>query len=72
MRQATERFADVGATSLLLTKLDETTGLGNILPVLRNSKLPISYITNGQNVPEDIASADSRKLARAILRTESD
>lgn len=67
MKQAADRFAEIGASSLLLTKLDETAGLGNILPVLRSSKLPISYITNGQNVPEDIASADRRKLARAML-----
>jgi flagellar biosynthesis protein FlhF len=67
MKQAADRFAEIGASSMLLTKLDETAGLGNILPVLRSSKLPISYITNGQNVPEDIASADRRKLARAML-----
>ena len=30
------RFAEVGVTSLLLTKLDEATGLGNLLPVLRD------------------------------------
>lgn len=72
LKQAADRFAAVGATSLLLTKLDETTGLGNVLPVLRSSKLPISYITNGQNVPEDIASADRRKLARAILGADGD
>jgi flagellar biosynthesis protein FlhF len=68
MKQAADRFAEVGATSLLFTKLDETTGLGGVLPVLRGSQLPISYVTNGQNVPEDIASADSRQLARMILR----
>lgn len=67
MKQAAERFAEIGATSMLLTKLDETTGLGNILPVLRGSKLSLSYITNGQNVPGDITPADRRKLARAIL-----
>jgi flagellar biosynthesis protein FlhF len=72
MKQAAERFTEIGATSVLLTKLDETTGLGNILPVLRSSKLPISYITNGQNVPEDIASADRRKLARAMLGGDRD
>ncbi len=70
MKQAAERFAEVGATSLLFTKLDECTGLGSILPVLRSSNLPISYVTNGQNVPEDIASAERRKLARAILRAD--
>ena len=70
MKQATERFAEIGATALLLTKLDETTGLGSILPVLQNSDLPISYITSGQDVPADIAPADPRQLARAILGVE--
>ncbi|MEX0818880.1 MAG: AAA family ATPase, partial [Pirellulaceae bacterium] len=72
MKQAAERFLEVGATSLLLTKLDESTGLGSILPVLRSSKLPVSYLTNGQNVPEDIASADRGKLARNILGVSGD
>ncbi|MDA1054992.1 MAG: flagellar biosynthesis protein FlhF [Planctomycetota bacterium] len=72
MKQVADRFAAVGATSLLFTKLDETTGLGNILPVLRSSQLPISYLTNGQNVPQDIAAADRRKLARAILSADGD
>ncbi|HUG68406.1 MAG TPA: flagellar biosynthesis protein FlhF [Pirellulaceae bacterium] len=72
MKQAAERFAEMGATSMLLTKLDETTGLGNILPVLRNSNLSLSYITNGQDVPGDITSADRRKLARAMLGADRD
>jgi flagellar biosynthesis protein FlhF len=70
LEQTAERFAAVGTTALLLTKLDETSGLGNILPVLRSSKLPLSYLTNGQNVPDDIEVADARRLARLILRME--
>jgi flagellar biosynthesis protein FlhF len=67
MRKTAERFAEVGATSLVLTKLDEATGLGNLLPLLRASGLPLSYVTNGQNVPDDIAAADRRQLARIVL-----
>jgi flagellar biosynthesis protein FlhF len=67
LEQTAERFAAVGTTALLLTKLDEATGLGNILPVLRSSNLPLSYLTNGQNVPDDIEVADTRRLARLIL-----
>jgi flagellar biosynthesis protein FlhF len=67
MENAADRFAKVGVTSLLLTKLDEATGLGNLLPIMRSSRLPLSYITNGQNVPADIEPADRRKLARAVL-----
>jgi len=62
-----QRFAAVGTTALLLTKLDEATGLGNLLPLVRGSRLPLSYVTNGQNVPDDIAPADARRLATTIL-----
>lgn len=62
-----QQFAPVGTTALLLTKLDEANGLGNLLPLLRGSQLPLSYLTNGQNVPDDIEVADSRRLARAVL-----
>ena len=55
------------APRLLLTKLDEANGLGNLLPLLRGSQLPLSYLTNGQNVPDDIEVAVSRRLAQAVL-----
>lgn len=71
MKRTAERFAEVGVTSLVLTKLDEATGMGNLLPLLRSSHLPMSYVTHGQNVPDDIAAADRRQLARAVLGMES-
>ena len=64
------KFREVGVTSLLLTKLDEACGLGNILPLMRDCRLPLSYLTDGQNVPDDIRCADSRRLAREILGME--
>jgi flagellar biosynthesis protein FlhF len=66
-----EQFAAVGTTTLVLTKLDEVSGLGNLLPLLRSCKLPLSYVTNGQNVPDDIEPADSRKLAKMVLGMET-
>ncbi|HYW79986.1 MAG TPA: flagellar biosynthesis protein FlhF [Thermoguttaceae bacterium] len=70
LQKTAERFAAVGTTSLILTKLDEATGLGNVLPVLRSSELPLSYLTNGQNVPDDIETADAQQLAKLVLGTE--
>jgi len=67
LEQTSERFAAVGTTALLLTKLDEATTLGSVLPLIRSSKLPLSYLTNGQNVPDDIETADPRRLARLVL-----
>jgi flagellar biosynthesis protein FlhF len=67
LKKTAKRFAEVGATAIVLTKLDEATGLGNLLPLLRSCRLPLSYLTNGQNVPDDIEAADCRKLARIVL-----
>lgn len=67
LARTAERFGLVGTTALILTKLDEAMGLGNILPFLRTCELPLSYLTDGQSVPDDIAPADSRRLARALL-----
>ena len=61
----------MGTTSLVLTKLDEATGLGNVLPLLRECKLPLSYVTDGQNVPDDIEPANQRRLARMVLGMET-
>ena len=65
--QTAERFGPVGPTAMVLTKLDEATSLGNVLPLLRSSRLPLSYLTNGQNVPDDIETADAGRLAGMIL-----
>ena len=70
MIRTAQRFASVGTSALIATKLDEATGLGNLLPLLRASGLPLSYLTNGQRVPDDIEAADCGRLARQILQPE--
>ena len=67
LNNVAQQFAAMETTSLILTKLDESVGLGQILSLLKKSQLPVSYVTNGQNVPEDIAIADQAKLAQMIL-----
>ncbi|MCU0874521.1 MAG: flagellar biosynthesis protein FlhF, partial [Pirellulaceae bacterium] len=67
LRRTAAQFATLGVTALLLTKLDEAAALGGLLPLLRNARLPISYLTHGQNVPDDIEVAEARKLARIML-----
>ncbi|MBN2215852.1 MAG: flagellar biosynthesis protein FlhF [Pirellulales bacterium] len=67
LMQTVERFAAVGTTAMILTKLDEASALGNLLPVVQSGALPVSYLTNGQNVPDDIETAESARLANLIL-----
>jgi len=71
LKKTAKKFTEVGATAIVLTKADEATGFGNLLPLLRSCHLPLSYVTNGQNVPDDIEPANERKLARIVLGMES-
>ncbi len=57
-------FADF---SLIFTKLDETLAYGSILNLKYETTKPLSYITTGQNVPEDIAELDPYEVASKIL-----
>ncbi|MEX0702482.1 MAG: flagellar biosynthesis protein FlhF [Planctomycetales bacterium] len=69
--QATaEKFAPVGTTSLIFTKLDEAAGMGSALSLCRSLGLPISYITTGQDVPDDIEPANPARIARLVLGRE--
>ena len=70
LSKTAQQFAGVGTTALVLTKLDEAASLGNLLPLVRSCRLPLSYLTHGQKVPDDIAPADSGRLAKIILGLE--
>lgn len=63
----TEDFRSLNYTQLIFTKLDETRSLGSILNVVRAAGVPVSYATNGQNVPDDIFAVDPQLLAKMIL-----
>jgi flagellar biosynthesis protein FlhF len=62
-----ERFSSAGITNLIVTKVDESCGLGNLLSLLRQCPVPLSYITDGQNVPDDIRPAEATSLAQMML-----
>lgn len=64
---AAEKFIPVGVTAAIVTKIDEATALGNVLSLARRCNLPFSYLTDGQNVPDDISVAEARTLAQLIL-----
>jgi flagellar biosynthesis protein FlhF len=70
LRSAVDRFAMVQVDRLILTKLDEAESLGGILAVPGLYSRPLSYLTTGQAVPDDIEPADRKRLARLILRHE--
>ncbi len=72
LKDIIECFAELEPQRLLFTKLDESTAYGNILNAVSESKLPVSYLTTGQMVPEDIEVADSERLADLLLDRSED
>ena len=65
LQAAVERFALVQVDRLILTKLDEADGLGGVFAVLALSSRPVSYLTTGQAVPDDIEPADRHAIGPA-------
>jgi flagellar biosynthesis protein FlhF len=67
IRMTCEQFGAVSPTALILTKLDEAAGMGSLLSVSKQVTLPVSYLTTGQDVPEDIEPASSTRISRLVL-----
>lgn len=67
IRITCEQFQAVNPTALILTKLDEAAGMGSLLSVSKQVSLPVSYLTTGQDVPEDIEPADATRMTRLVL-----
>ncbi|MGD9926388.1 MAG: hypothetical protein AB7S66_02405 [Sphaerochaeta sp.] len=57
-----ELFSEYNLRKLLVTKLDETQGIGNILFFAKEAGLPLSFLADGQGVPEDFHRADASVL----------
>ncbi len=67
MKAAAESFMPLNFKTCIFTKLDESRMMGNIVNQIATYKIPISYVTAGQNVPEDIDRADRKKLVSMLL-----
>jgi len=53
--------------NLIFTKLDETTSLGNLLNLKLYTGAAMSYVTCGQNVPDDIADFNAQETVKLLL-----
>jgi flagellar biosynthesis protein FlhF len=62
------RFAPASPASCVLTKVDEAASLGGALSVLARSQLPISYVSEGQRVPEDLRPARALELVSSAVQ----
>lgn len=64
---AARAFATVSPTRIVLSKLDEAEGLGQLVAAVRASGVSASWFTTGQEVPDDIERADALAFARRLL-----
>ena len=71
IEEAVERFRPLSIHSLIVTKLDETRNYAAPFNIQHLTKIPVSYLTTGQNVPEDIEPVDPARMADEILAAVS-
>ena len=60
-------YKDMAEYTLIFTKLDETTSYGNLLNLRLHTGAELSYVTCGQNVPDDIGKFNPQKTVKQIL-----
>ena len=62
-----DSYSELNYDKLLFTKLDETKSYGVILNAVNHANCNLSYVTVGQNVPDDIKEASAEEIAEIIL-----
>jgi flagellar biosynthesis protein FlhF len=71
VQEILDRFKSISIDKLVFTKLDEAVSLGLILNVMSKLNKTLSYVTTGQNVPDDISVTDPEMLANLIIAGET-
>ncbi|AZK47777.1 flagellar biosynthesis protein FlhF [Paenibacillus lentus] len=67
MKRITEHFSKYGIQKVIFTKLDETESVGPIYNLLHEYPVQVSYVTNGQNVPDDLLPANNELFTDMLL-----
>ena len=62
-----DAYKDIEDFKIIFTKLDETTALGNLYNLRLYTGAPLSYVTCGQNVPDDISPFNPQSTVKQIL-----
>jgi len=70
LNQSIKLFSCYSPYSVIVTKLDEATSLGEVLSLVIENEIPISFTTDGQRVPEDLRLARNHQLvSKAVWLT---
>lgn len=72
MKAVTENFSKFSLDKVLFTKKDETDTFGSILNIVNDFSFKLSYIADGQSVPDDISVIDTNEIIADILEEAKD
>ena len=67
LKDIVDMYHEISDFKLIFTKLDETSCYGNILNIKLYSDADLSYVTTGQNVPDDLEVFDTQKIVKQLL-----
>ncbi len=67
LHETVSHFQKLDLDKTIFTKIDECSNLGVILNTQLKNPAPLSYITNGQRVPEDLLAIDRDTVARLVI-----
>lgn len=67
MVQIAEHFSKYGLDKVIFTKMDETGSCGSMFNLLHQFPLKLAYVTNGQNVPDDLLKPEANALTKQLL-----
>ena len=68
LQNSTDRFAAFNPSKLIFTRLDETTSTASVISEAARTRRPVSFLCNGQSVPEDILPASKDLIISSLVR----
>jgi flagellar biosynthesis protein FlhF len=68
MRDIIEKFIPLGITEMILSKVDEAESIGEVLSIIMEYQIPLSFLTYGQSVPDDIVPVSKEKLGQFAIQ----
>lgn len=71
MKQAVDAFRPMSLNELIFTKVDESTSFGQAYTLACETGLPLSFLTTGQRVPEDIEVVTTERIANLVVGSEN-
>ena len=67
LMEIVDKYHEISDYKIIFTKLDETSSYGSLLNIRMYSGADVSYVTTGQNVPDDIEIFQSQKIVKQLL-----